>query len=70
MVKSERCSKPGVLLLVVLVEVQPEAEELQRLVLAARQLQQERLDHVLIIENMFCHSHNYSKKKCLKIFFY
>ena len=47
MVEGERRSEPVVLLLVVLVKVQPEAEELQRLVLAARQLQQERLDHVL-----------------------
>ena len=36
--EGERLAQPGVPLLVVLVEVQPEAEALQRLVVAARQL--------------------------------
>ncbi len=43
----ERRAQPGVLALVVLVEVQPEGQALQRLVLAARQLQQEGAHHVL-----------------------
>ena len=46
MLERERRAQPRVLSLVVLVEVQPEAEELQRLVLAAGQLQQERTNHV------------------------
>jgi hypothetical protein len=38
----------GVLPLVVLVEVETEAEELERLVLAAVQLKQQRFHHVLL----------------------
>ena len=44
----ERRVQPRVLPLVVLVEVQAEAEELQRLVAALRQLEQEGPDHVLV----------------------